>query len=111
MFILSSANAFNMDQSKMLSFGRVKQSSVILLQRTKFKKLRTLGDKKINLGQSMNYTYVFERVENIVGEGESTCYHNVFTSPFPCQKTWGLPGKILTMCILFVLKNFLNMIV
>ena len=68
-FILSSANAFDLDQSNMSSFGKELSlyHTTILLKGTKFKAFA--ADDKLNVAQII--ISVFDRVENIVGKGEN----------------------------------------
>ena len=90
-FILLSANAFNLEQSEILSFGKAVRTAKLemLLKRTFFfsnniffplyslpndkildlTKFKAFADDKISLTQKLKF--MWERVENIVGKGEN----------------------------------------
>ena len=76
-FILLSANAFDLNQSRYLSFGkelkRYLNSSPNnkILGRSKFE---ALADDKMNVNEKLNYG--LGRVENIVGKGVNAGYQH-----------------------------------
>ena len=92
-FDMSSANTLNLNQSKILSFGKELKHS--FLEKMAFKlthyqmdnildqtKLKAFADNKLNVTKMI--ISVFDTVENIVGKGEIACTsnfsfsHNVF---------------------------------
>ena len=87
-FILSSANALSLDQSKNLPFGRGLKDQLPLYQTTNFwSKLKALADDKMNVTEKMKFILV--RVGNIMGKLENADYSifsffHVFKRPF-CQ--------------------------
>ena len=74
MFILSSANAFNLDQSKNLSFGEgLPLANNKIMDWTK---LKAVVDTKLNVAEIIS---VLDMKENIVGKRENAGYSNVLT--------------------------------
>ena len=91
-FILSSANAFNLDQSKILSFGKglrpaylcvPEQYDVTFYQTKKVlvmsNLLKAMQTKKINVIVKM--ISIFERVNSIMGKGVHPCSQHFFLLP------------------------------
>ena len=72
---MSSANCFNLKQSKILSSGRVK-----LLTRYRILYLsKLLADDEINVIEKLKL--ILERVKNIVGKGENAGYQHFLLFP------------------------------
>ena len=78
-FNLSSGNAFKLDQSKNLSFGK----ELTLYQMAKtldWSELKASTDDKVNVTQKQKF--FLGLVKNIVGIGKKKCWTPLF-SPFP----------------------------
>ena len=72
MLTLSSTNAFNMDQPKIVSFCKV--NPVTNDELLDLSKLKGYADDKINVAKRLKFA--FGRLENIVGKGKNaTCQH------------------------------------
>ena len=101
--ILSSANAFSLDQSKFLSFVKelihfatfesmdrkvqtVKPNNK-MIDWSKFKAL-TIADNNSDVARMANF--VFDRVENIAGKGENAGYQHFLLFPQCFQKAFSL---------------------
>ena len=98
-FHLSSANALNLVQSKILLFGKV----LIPLPNNKIldhSKLKAFADDKINV--TAKQKFVLGRVENIVGEGKNAGYQHF--SPFPTMISKGFYFKVVK-CLDCVVKS------
>ena len=80
--ILSSANAVCLDQSEILSFGRV--NSLPYTKILDQSKMEDYEDDKINLTQILNF--VLKREENIVGKGEHAGNQHFLLFPQYFQK-------------------------
>ena len=82
---MSSANAFNLDQSQILLFGEelILVNSVPNDKILDWTKLKAFADDKLNLPK--NLKIVLERVEIIVGKGENAGYQHflLFLQCFP----------------------------
>ena len=110
-FTLSSTNALNLDQSKILSFalgligfptifqvyhfGQYTYTYILnslpnkkILDWSKFK---TFADNKINVAE--NLKFVLERVENTVGKGDNAGYHH-FLLFLQCFQKPSLSGSL-----------------
>ena len=76
-FHLSSANAFSLDQSKILSFGKelTLYQTTFFLDWIKFKALNFVDDR---LSVAKIMISVFHRVENVVRKGEIVGNENFF---------------------------------
>ena len=83
-FILSSANAFNLDQFKILSFGNGVTPSQTTDLRL-FSRLKEFADDTFIFDE--NGRKFFKRVENTVGKGETARYEQFLPFPQVFQKT------------------------
>ena len=76
-FILSSANALKLDQSKIVLFGnRLTLPNAKILDMSK---LKAFAGDKIDVTEKLKF--VLERVENIVGKGENAGYQHFLLFP------------------------------
>ena len=93
-FKKSSAICFNLEESKILSFGKeFKPNHVNPLPNDKIldlMKLKAFADKKFNVAKKM--IFLFDRVENIVGKGVKAGYQHflLFVQYFPKPLSLGV---------------------
>ena len=90
-FILSSTGAFNLDQSKNLSFGKkLRKKCNFWFKLSPNGKILDLTKLKAFAGDKLNVTknlkYLSDRVENIVGRGENSGYKHFLLVPKYFQK-------------------------
>ena len=78
-FLLSSANAFNLNQHKILLFSRVLINYVPNAKTFDWSKLKAFADDRLNVTQ--NVKVVFHRIENIVGKEENAGYQHFLLFP------------------------------
>ena len=79
---MSSANAFNLDQSKILSFGKELYNPLPKDKILPWSKLKAFADNNSNITIYSYYKICFHKVGKIVEKGENAGYQHFVTQYF-----------------------------